>query len=72
MRKRGGDMEKFKAVIVALCSRQRLPPELRDHALGGEWEGCRDCHVAPDWILIYERGTDVLILHRTGSHSDLF
>jgi len=72
MKARGRDMEKLKAVIVALCSRQPLPPELRDHALVGEWKGCRDCHVAPDWIIIYERSSDHLILYRTGTHADLF
>jgi mRNA interferase YafQ len=65
-------MERFKAVIEALCSRQTLPPGLHDHALSGEWKGCRDCHVAPDWIIIYERTEDRLILYRTGTHADLF
>jgi mRNA interferase YafQ len=72
MQRRGADMERFKAVIEALCSRQPLPPELRDHALSGEWKGCRDCHIAPDWVLIYERAENNLILYRTGTHSDLF
>jgi mRNA interferase YafQ len=72
MKRRGADMEKFKAVVEALCSRRRLPPELRDHPLSGEWRGCRDCHIAPDWIIIYERGQSNLILHRTGTHADLF
>jgi mRNA interferase YafQ len=65
-------MERLKTVIEALCSRRQLPAELRDHALSGEWKGCRDCHVAPDWILIYERGENNLILYRTGTHADLF
>ncbi len=70
--RRGMDMERIKAVINALCARQPLPASLRDHALQGEWRGCRDCHVAGDWILIYERGETVLTLHRTGTHADLF
>ena len=65
-------MERFRAIIETLCSRQPLPPELRDHALSGEWSGCRDCHVTPDWIIIYERGENNLILYRTGTHADLF
>lgn len=72
MRRRGVDMERFKAVILALCSRQALPAELRDHTLGGPWRGCRDCHVAPDWSLVYERGENSLIVYRTGTHADLF
>ena len=56
MGKQGRDMERFRAVVEALCSRQPLASELRDHGLSGEWRGCRDCHVAPDWIIIYERG----------------
>ncbi|HWE38226.1 MAG TPA: type II toxin-antitoxin system YafQ family toxin [Isosphaeraceae bacterium] len=47
-------------------------PELRDHVLTGEWKGCRDCHVSPDWIIIYERTESRLILYRTGTHADLF
>jgi mRNA interferase YafQ len=72
MRKRGADMERFRAIIEALCSRQPLPAELRDHALSGEWKGCRDCHVSPDWIVIYERAESNLILYRTGTDADLF
>ncbi len=70
--RRGIDMEKFKAVIDDLCSRGPLPASYRDHALQGEWRGCRDCHVSGDWIIIYERGETVLTLHRTGTHADLF
>jgi mRNA interferase YafQ len=65
-------MERFKAVIEALCLPGPLHPSLRDHALSGEWKGCRDCHIAPDWVLIYERKESRLILYRTGTHSDLF
>jgi mRNA interferase YafQ len=72
MKKQGRDMERFRAVVEALCSRQPLAPELRDHGLSGEWRGCRDCHVAPDWIIIYERTATTLILYRTGTHADLF
>ena len=72
MRKRGADMERFRAVVEVLCSRRPLPAEFRDHALSGAWKGCRDCHVAPDWVLIYERIENNLILYRTGTHSDVF
>jgi mRNA interferase YafQ len=72
MKKRGLGMGRFKVIVEALCSRQSLPPELRYHALSGEWKGCRDCHVSPDWIIIYERAGNDLILYRTGTHADLF
>ena len=72
MRKRGEDMEKFTTVVVALCSRQPLEASLKDHPLKGDWKDWRDCHVAPDWIIIYRSTDDELILARTGTHADLF
>ena len=51
-----------------------LPEKNRDHQLSGDYAGCRECHITPDWLLIYEVDGDELILYltRTGSHSDLF
>ena len=72
MKKRNVDMDKFKMVIDALCSREALAPELQDHSLVGNWKGWRDCHVAPDWIIIYRKTDSELILARTGTHADLF
>jgi mRNA interferase YafQ len=72
MRKRGEDMEKFTAVVEALASRRPLPAALKDHPLRGDWQGWRDCHVAPDWIIIYRTTAEELILARTGTHADLF
>jgi mRNA interferase YafQ len=72
MRKRGKDLEKIKAVIDLLVAGEPLPPKNRDHKLGGDWIGRRDCHVEPDWILIYKLTEDELLLERTGTHSDLF
>jgi mRNA interferase YafQ len=72
LKKRGLDMAKLRAVIDALCSHATLPASLRDHGLRGERAGCRDCHVAPDWVLIYERGEGAITLHRTGTRADLF
>jgi mRNA interferase YafQ len=65
-------MEKLRAVIQRLCAHRRLDPKHRDHALGGQWKGWRDCHVEPDWILIYREEAGKLELGRTGTHSDLF
>ncbi len=72
MRKRGKDLEKVKAVIDLLFAEEPLPPKNRDHKLGGNWIGRRDCHIEPDWILIYKLTEDELLLERTGTHSDLF
>jgi mRNA interferase YafQ len=70
--KRGKDMAKIRAVIDDLCHGRPLADRHVDHALQGEWKGWRDCHVEPDWILIYRRTNDELLLGRTGTHSDLF
>ncbi len=70
--KRGKDPEKLRVVIEALCSRETLAVRHRDHALGGDWNGWRDCHVEADWLLIYKTTATELILGRTGTHSDLF
>jgi mRNA interferase YafQ len=65
-------MERLRAVIGTLCVRGQLDSRHRDHALSGDWKGWRDCHVEPDWILIYREEAGKLELGRTGSHSDLF
>jgi mRNA interferase YafQ len=70
--KRGKPMEKMRQVILLLLSAEPLPARYRDHTLSGDWIGHRDCHVDPDWLLIYKIDTEYLYLVRTGSHSDLF
>jgi mRNA interferase YafQ len=72
LQKRGKDAERLRAVVDALRHRQSLDPRHRDHALGGDWKGFRDCHVESDWVLIYRLDDDTVYLARTGSHSDLF
>jgi mRNA interferase YafQ len=71
-KKRGKDLQKLKDVINILITSEQLPPRNRDHALSGNWVGWRDCHVEPDWLLIYKLSPEELILGRTGTHSDLF
>ena len=73
MVKRGRDEEKLWQVVELLANETPLPPKNRDHALTGNYIGCRECHIEPDWLLVYEIQNDelVLILIRTGSHSDL-
>lgn len=72
MIRRGRDPEKIKLVIITLVNEQPLDPKLRDHALTGNSSGFRDCHIEPDWLLIYRIEADTLYLERTGTHSDLF
>ena len=64
--------ESLGAIVQPLAADQPLDPRYRDHALAGTWQGCRDCHVRPDLVLLYrKRGSDVLELIRLGSHSKL-
>ena len=70
--RRGKDPAKLRAVIELLRRRLPLEPRHRDHALAGEWRGYRDCHIEPDWLLIYTVKGGELILARTGTHADLF
>lgn len=66
------DMELLQSVIDLLSQDGPLPASYREHALAGEWSGCLECHVAPDWLLIYERDNETLTLYRLGSHAELF
>ena len=72
LQKRGKNMDKLKVVIDKLLENQELEPKYKDHALTGNWNGYRDCHIEPDWILIYKTSETNLFLVRSGSHSDLF
>ena len=67
-------IEKLQAVVAKLQNGEELPPANWDHALTGPWANHRECHVAPNWLLIYQIHEDILVLEltRTGSHSDLF
>ena len=72
--KRGLKIQMLDDVITALALGEALPEKNRDHSLSGNWIGHRECHILPDWLLIYRIEDDVLILTltRTGTHSDLF
>ena len=72
IQKRGKDLEKLKVIVRKLANDDPLDPRNGDHPLSGEWKHCRDCHVEPDWILIYTKTNQYLRLERTGTHSDLF
>ena len=73
MMKRGASQEKLNTLLTLLINDQPLPARYRQHRLSGEWKGFSECHIEPDWLLIYDLDDpDVLALHRTGTHSDLF
>lgn len=73
IKKQGKDLSKLEATLEALMHGDDLPEAMRDHSLGGAYRGHRECHIEPDWLLIYridEEGL-VLVATRTGSHSEL-
>lgn len=73
-KKRGYDISLLTEVIKLLAAGKALPAKNKDHDLFGDYAGCRECHITPDWLLIYEVDGNELILYltRTGTHSDLF
>lgn len=72
--KQGLDMTELAKVITILANGDRLPDKYRDHELQGNYKGYRECHIEPDWLLIYKISSNILVLSlvRTGSHSRLF
>lgn len=72
--KRGLDLSELSTVISVLANGEPLDPKYRDHSLIGDYNGFRECHIRPDWLLVYkiDNGELLLFLARTGSHSDLF
>jgi mRNA interferase YafQ len=75
MLRRGKDVNKLNEVVLKLAQGETLPPKYRDHALSGDLDGLRDCHIESDWVLLYfytSTGELVLTLTDTGTHSDLF
>jgi mRNA interferase YafQ len=72
IKRRGFDVGILQVAIKKLAYDETLDPRYRDHALIGNYAGTRECHLAPDWLLIYRLIDDQLVLIRTGSHTDLF
>ena len=72
--KRGYNVSLLEEVITLLSHGQQLPEKYKDHNLSGPFSNCRECHITPDWLLIYEISDKELLLYltRTGTHSDLF
>lgn len=74
VQRRGYDISLLTDVIRKLADGEQLPEKNRDHGLNGDYANCRECHITPDWLLVYEidNGELILYLTRTGTHSDLF
>jgi mRNA interferase YafQ len=74
VKKRNKDMDKLTEVLDMLINEQPLLPKHEDHPLHGEYQGKRECHIEPDWLLIYrvEKKDREVVFYRTGSHSDLY
>lgn len=73
-KKRGQNLEELKNIVNSLAHNEKLPEVYRDHSLIGDYRGFRECHIEPDWLLVYkiEKSELELFLFRTGTHSDLF
>lgn len=74
VKKRGYNMQLLKQVVQLLANGETLPQKYKEHALTGNYKGYLECHISPDWLLIYKIEKDILVLTltRTGTHSDLF
>lgn len=74
IKKRGYDIRLLEKVVDMLAAGKPLPAEYKDHNLSGDFSGCRECHISPDWLLVYEIIEKELFLYlmRTGTHSDIF
>ena len=74
LRKRRADIQKQDDVLKILCAEEQFPEKYRNHTLVGDYVGFRECHIAPDWLLVYaiDKGKLILTASRTDSHSDLF
>lgn len=72
IKKQNKNIDRLKVVIEKLVAGKKLEPKYRNHRLSGNWNDHRDCHIEPDWILIYRIEDEELILERSGSHSELF
>lgn len=72
MKKRDKNLDKLAEVLNLLISQAALPAKYKDHKLAGSYDGSRELHIEPDWLLIYRIKDKSVILERTGMHSDLF
>jgi mRNA interferase YafQ len=68
----GKDADKLKSVVLRLLEPEQLEAKYRNHKLRGEYQDRWECHIEPDWLLIYKKTSEEIVLERTGSHSELF
>jgi mRNA interferase YafQ len=71
-KRRGKDLEELFVAVELLAEQGRLPPAYSPHKLSGEWSGVWECHIEPDWLLIYIVTSEEVLLIRTGTHAELF
>lgn len=71
-KKRRKDISKLESILDKLISSEALEPKNRPHRLSGDWKPCWECHIEPDWLLIWDEDETSVTLIRTGTHSDLF
>ncbi|MEO5338837.1 MAG: type II toxin-antitoxin system YafQ family toxin [Magnetospirillum sp. WYHS-4] len=71
-RKRGKDRDKLERIIAKIVAGEPLDQRHRPHRLSGDWSPCWECHIEPDWLLIWDEDEETVMLVRTGTHSDLF
>ncbi len=72
VKKRDKDMKKLLDIVTLLLQEKSLPVRNRNHKPVGDYKDCWECHIEPDWLLIYKKTSTAIILSRTGTHSDLF
>jgi len=72
MLKQGKRIKELETVMIRLAKKENLEPKYQDHELQGNYLGRRECHIRPDWLLIYKLSDIEIVFERTGSHSDLF
>lgn len=72
MKRRGKHMDKLRRIMLKIANEEPLETKHRDHPLLGNHAGRRECHVEPDWLLVYKLGPDFILFERTGTHADLF
>lgn len=71
-KKRGKDLNRIFHLMQLLLNEETIPAKNRDHSLSGNYANRRECHIEPDWLLIYKLESDAIIFERTGTHADLF
>ena len=71
-KKRGANLDELWNIVAILAQREPLHPRHRTHRLSGKWKRAWECHIGPDWLLVWHETEDLLLLVRTGTHSDLF